>query len=668
MEFLQSLLIIFGVSAVVVFVLGRMRVPSIVGFLVAGIILGPHGFRLIDNIHSVELLAEIGVILLMFTIGLEFSLKNLLLLRSAVFGGGSLQVLLTITLVTLLSYSLFQPQLNVSVFYGFLVALSSTAIVLKLLMDRAEINAPQGRMSVGILVFQDLCVVPFMLLLPVLAGNGGGFGAVVTSMAKALFVIGIVLLSSRWGVPHVLHEVVKSKSRELFVITIILLCLGTAFLTYRLGLSLALGAFLAGIVISESEYASQAVADILPFKESFSGLFFISVGMLMDLDFFRGHFVTVVSAVLLITSVKLIAAVAAISALTLSVRHALQTGFYLSQIGEFSFVLALAGRAQGLMTDAVYQVFLSSAVLTMMLTPFMITAASPVSEWCASRTALRRLEKSRKRTLQHGQEEKRTGHVIIIGFGVNGRNVARVLKESAIPYVVLEFNSTTVRKLRRKGEPICYGDGTSIEILHKLQVQTARILVVAISDAAATRRIVQIARKENPALHILVRTRFVAETDDLMRVGADEVIPEEFETSIEISSRVLHQYHVPWNIIMEKIEDIRRDSYHVLRTVSLPPAKPLAAREKLLADIDTESYLVKKGAPVAGYSIRELHFRTATGCTIIAVPREEQVFQNPHPDFTLKEGDSILFIGRREDITRALGYFESDSVLSAKYL
>ncbi|MCC6345984.1 MAG: cation:proton antiporter, partial [Nitrospirales bacterium] len=461
-DFLKSLLIIFAVSALVVFVLGRMKVPSIAGFLIAGIILGPHGFRLIGNVHEVEVLAEIGVILLMFTIGLEFSLRNLLMLRNAVIGGGLLQVLLTIGSVTLLSYLFFQQKLNASIFDGFLVALSSTAIVIRLLMDRAEINAPYGRMSVGILIFQDLCVVPFMLLIPVLAGNGGGYDDIFFSMFKALLVIGMVLLSARWGVPHLLHEIVKTRSRELFVITIILLCLGTAFLTFELGLSLALGAFLAGIVISESEYASQAIADIMPFKESFTGLFFISIGMLMDIDFFTHHFPVVTSVVGIILLLKLITAFIAASAVGQSMRSSLQSGVYLAQIGEFSFVLAVAGKAQGLITEEIYQVFLSASVLTMLMTPFMVGASPAAVSWLVSRQFFKKLDRAHQRAERQEHPKRRKDHVIIVGFGVNGKNLAKVLRESEIPYVVLEMNANTVRKMKKKGEPIYYGDGTSL--------------------------------------------------------------------------------------------------------------------------------------------------------------------------------------------------------------
>jgi CPA2 family monovalent cation:H+ antiporter-2 len=463
-----------------------------------------------------------------------------------------------------------------------------------------------------------------------------------------------------------LHEVVKTRSRELFVITIILLCIGTAFLTSKLGLSLALGAFLAGIVISESEYASQAISDILPFKESFVGLFFISVGMLMNIEFLSANFAMVITVVFAILILKSIIGMASSYIAGQSLRVSMQTGFYISQIGEFSFVLAVAGKAAGLLTEYAYQVFLSSSVLTMLFTPFIAGISPSVSAWLVSKPILKRLEQMKRSREKESYPAKKSGHVIIVGFGVNGSNLARVLKESGIPYIVLEMNANTVKKMKKKGEPIYYGDGTSAEILHKMGIHRASVLVVAISDPAATRRIVQIARHENPDIHIIVRTRYVAEVDDLIKLGANEVLPEEFETSIEIFSRVLHHYHMPKNVITEHIDNIRQNSYSVLRTVELPK-KHLAERYEFLKDIETETYLIKKGSHISGHSIKDIHLRTETGATIIAVQRGEEVHQNPSPDFVLKSGDVLLLIGKRKDINNAVEYLESDKFLVAKY-
>src|SRR4030042_4494481 len=390
-------------------------------------------------------------------------------------------------------------------------------------------DSRDGRLSMGILIFQDLCVVPLMLLVPILAGNQGSVVQVSWTLFKSAAILFIVIFGARWLVPNLLHQIVHTRSRELFVITIILLCLGTALLTSELGLSLALGAFLAGLVISESEYAHQAISDILPFKDSFSGLFFISVGMLLNLRFLAENLAVVLPVVALVLLLKTFTGFLSVYLLGHPMRVSLHTGLYLSQIGEFSFVLATAGKLSGLITESHYQLFLSASVLTMLLTPLIIRSSPDISPWVSSKKLLERLERMRKKADKEGYPSRKEGHVIIIGFGLNGKNLAEVLKEASVPYVVLEINNDTVIQMKKKGEPIFYGDGTSPEILLKLGIATARMLVVAISDPSSTRRIVQVARKENARLYMIVRTRYTLEVEDLLRLGANEVIPEEFE-------------------------------------------------------------------------------------------------------------------------------------------
>ncbi|MBM4347941.1 MAG: potassium transporter KefB, partial [Deltaproteobacteria bacterium] len=495
--FLKTLVIIFGVSASVIFLLHKLRIPSIVGFLTAGVLLGPHGFGLIRDIHEVELLAEIGIILLLFTIGLEISLKNLKRIRSAVLGGGFSQVFLTFLTTAAIAYP-FLHKWNTSLFSGFLVALSSTAIVMKMLFDRGEIDSPHGRLSIGILIFQDFCVVPLMLLVPILSGSTGSSLELLWTLLKSAVIIFIVIFGARWLVPNILHQIVHTRSRELFIITIILLCLGTALFTSWLGLSLALGAFLAGLIISESEYAYQAISDILPFKDSFNGLFFISIGMLMNLSFLRENIPLVIMGVVLLIILKTFTGFLSVHLIGHPLRISLQTGIHLAQIGEFSFILAMAGKSAGLISEDHYQLFLSASVITMILTPFLIQASPSLSAWVSSKKLLDRLERMRKRAEKESLSQGKTDHVIIIGFGLNGKNLAEVLRETSIPYVVLDLNNETVREMRKRGEPIFYGDGTQQEILHKLELSTARMLVIVISDPASTRRMVQLARKENP--------------------------------------------------------------------------------------------------------------------------------------------------------------------------
>jgi CPA2 family monovalent cation:H+ antiporter-2 len=656
-EFLQSILLIFGVSALIIFILGKLKISPIVGFLIAGTIIGPYGMGLIKNPHDVEIIAEIGVILLMFTIGIEFSIPRLISLKKEVFILGTLQVAFTIIAISLISHFVLSNELNKSIFYGFLVALSSTAIVMKLLAERGELNTPNGKISIGILLFQDLCVVPLMLFTQMLAGQQDSYQNFLIVILKAFLILSVVFIFSRIAVPHILHEVVKTKSRELFIIITILICLGIAFFTSKLGLSLALGAFLAGVVISESEYSAQAVSDILPFKETFSGIFFISVGMLLDLAFIKNHLLESVVLVANIFLIKAIIMIVIFYIFVHSLKITLKSALSLSQIGEFSFVLAFTGKAVGFLDDNIYQSFIAASVITMLATPLIIRYSPHFIDNIMRKEPFKRLEKAGK-IKESDIIVKKNNHVIIIGFGLNGRNLARVLKETKIPYTILDLNPDTVRKMKKKGEPIYYGDGTSPEILHKLGLKKAKALVVAISDPHATRRIVQIARNDNPKIHIIVRTRFITEMEELKKLGANEVIPEEFETSLEIFARVLHLFGVPRNNIFRMIETIRQEGYDILRYPEMPRTR--AGLECVFFEgLDMDSFQIEKGSWLVGHTLRSLDLRHKAKITVIAIQRGQETILNPSSDFVIKEGDVIVYVGNKKQLIEALNFFQN---------
>ncbi|HHW19665.1 cation:proton antiporter [Thermodesulfovibrio thiophilus] len=657
-NFLQPILIIFGVSGLIIYLLGKIKIPSVVGFLIAGAIIGPYGMAFIKEPQDVEVIAEIGVMLLMFTIGIEFSIPRLMSLKKEVFLFGSLQVITTIIVITLISLLAFNISLNISIFYGFIVALSSTAIVMKLLFDRGELNSPHGKVCLGILLFQDLCVVPLMLFTQMLSGQNGNYYNFFIVIFKALLILSVVFIFSRAAVPYILHEIVKTRSRELFIIIIIFICLGTAFFTYKLGLSLALGAFLAGIVISESEYSAQAVSDILPFKETFSGIFFISVGMLLNINYVKQHIVEETIIVGNIFILKSLIIVLIVYVFIHSIKLSLKSALALSQIGEFSFILAFTGKSIGLLDETAYQSFISASVVTMLVTPLIIRYSPYVIDYLMQKNFFKNLEKI-KRIKKTDIIVKKSNHVIIIGFGLNGRNLARILKEINIPYVILELNPDTVRKMKKKGEPIYYGDGTSPEILHKLGIHRAKMLVIAISDPLATRKIVQIAKTENPKIHIIVRTRFVTEIDELRKLGANEVIPEEFETSLEIFSRVLHHFGIPRNKIVQMLEQIRVEGYEILRIPEIYETRT-GLECVIFEGLEMDSFEIEKNSWLIGKSIKSIDIRSKAGVTVIAVQRGEKTFLNPPADFSLKEGDIIVYVGNKKQLINALNFFQGN--------
>ena len=405
---LKDLAVIFTISMVVILAFHRFRIPALPGFIVAGVLVGPHALGLVSDVHRVESLAEVGVILLLFTIGIEFSLSRLREMRRQALVGGGLQVGLTLVAVSALAAALGQ-RWQVAVFLGCLVALSSTALVLKGLTDKGEIDTPHGRLATGVLIFQDLCVVPIMLLLPFLAGRGsGGAAGLAFALFKAAAIVVAVAVLARTVVPRLMAEIVKTRSRELFLIAVILLGTLTALATAEAGASLALGAFLAGLVISESDYGHQALAELLPFRDVFISLFFVAVGMLVEFDFIRDHPVLTLSGVALVLGGKTVAAAAGPAVLGYAGRVALLAGLLVSQIGEFSFVLAKEGRALALIPDAMYQGFLAIAVFTMLVTPFLLQSGGELVGGDRARAAARppvagvpRAEHQRRRAAAH---------------------------------------------------------------------------------------------------------------------------------------------------------------------------------------------------------------------------------------------------------------------------
>lgn len=654
-EFLFSLVIAFLIALPLTALMVKLRLPSLVGFLVTGLLIGPAGLGLIRDPHLIEGLAEIGVIFLMFLLGVEFSIKKLLGYRKEVFLGGVLQVVLTALFVALLTNTLLGYEFSKSIFYGSLIAFSSTAVVLKLLMERGELNTPYGRYIFGILIFQDLSVIVVMLTLPLLAGKGISLSSVLYTLMKSLFIISVIFLVSLKVVPYILYTIIRIRSRELFLISIFLISLGTAFFSYKLGLSMALGAFLAGIVISESEIAYQTMAEVKPLKELFMAMFFISVGMLLNPSVLLAEPIVTLGSFFTIFFVKVLIIFSVVLFLSKSLRVSLLSSLYLFQIGEFSFVLALEGGKYELFSERAYQIFISASILTLMTTPFVIEIAHKLSDVLLERFFPKKFALIAKR--REYEEEKTSGHTIVVGFGVCGKNVVYGLKLLKIPYVILELNPTTVKTYRKRGEPIYFADATHPEILKKFGIQRARALVVAISDHIAVRKIVQIGRHLNPNLYIIARTQFVAEIDELLRLGADEVVPEEFEASIELFSKVLEFYQIPKNVINELTDEIKSGHYEALRTEDREiRIRPMATEWWRL--INFKTYLIKEGSFLVGLSIRRLDLRAKTGATIIAIQRGEKILLNPAPNEILMEGDILILMGSEEHLRRAFKYLE----------
>lgn len=645
---LSELILLLVVSLPITFLFHKIRVPALVGFLITGMILGPYGAAMITDTKVVQQLAEIGVVLLLFTIGIEFSIEDIMRSSRHFIIGGGLQVLLTIFATAAIAgaFGISFPQ---AIFFGFLTSLSSTAIVLKMYSDRTELDSAHGKLATGILLFQDVAVVPMMLLLPVL-GQVQTIGEVTVvsvffTLGKAIILIGVIFIAARKIVPYLLHYVVGLKNREILFLFVVLICLGTAWITYSLGLSLALGAFIAGLIISESEYSHHIVSSIMPFKDYFSSIFFVSIGMMLKPEYLTDHWLLILgmASVLIITKTVLVTFLARL--LRYPFRSSLLAGLGLAQIGEFSFLLAQQGSRHGLITGDAYQIFINTSILSMLAAPLIIQSAPYLVGRLQKRVSHQHTDKGYVCTL--------TGHTIIAGYGLNGKNLARTLKAIGIPYVIIDVNVDTIRRARAEGEPIIYGDITREDVFVMAGADCAKVVVFAISDFAATRTGILIARKINPNVFILVRTRYAAEVDELIKTGADQVIPEEFETSIEIFSRVLHQYHVPSNIINNQIRLIRSEGYSMLRNTSIEHER-IDRIAALFAETTVDTFQIPPGSYAVGKSLRELNLRKVTGATVIAVAKGGQAITNPGPDIRLEQNDIIVLMAAHKELDMAV--------------
>jgi K+:H+ antiporter len=653
---LEELVILLAAAVFIVFVSQKIKVPPVIGFLLTGVLIGPGGLSLVKDTETVNVLAEIGVVMLLFTIGLEFEPARLRRIQRNFWVGGGLQVSLTTAACVGLLIAFFGLGLREALFYGFLVSLSSTAVVLKIFGDRGETDSPQGRISLGILIFQDIAIVPMIALVPVLANAGGvSAGAIALRFALSAAAIAAVFFLARALMPRILLLVVKTRIREVFLIATLFICLGMALLTSSLGLSLALGAFLAGVLIAESEYSHQVVSDILPFKDVFNSLFFISVGMLLDVGQVWKFKLLVLGLVAGILLLKACIVVLTVGLLGYGSRIAVLSGLALAQIGEFSFVLAGVGRANGFLAGDIFQAFIGSSILTILATPLLIQISPPLAE----RGALRLRWK--KSVLEDAPSSgcDLADHVIIAGYGLNGRNLGHVLKEAGIPYVILELNPVTVRAAAAEGERIIFGDVSSRTILEQARIRQAKSIVFAISDPQMTRRGVKAAKALNPDVFVIVRTRYASEIDDLLKLGAHDVIPEEFETSIEIFTRVLDRYHVPRNIVDAQVRVFRGECYGMLRG-ACSAVRPTAERiGDLLAAGTADTYFVGQDAWPAGKTLGALDLRRRTGATVIAVVRGEESFTSPGADFEVREQDTLILVASHRDIDRAFSYLAS---------
>jgi CPA2 family monovalent cation:H+ antiporter-2 len=658
---LQQLVLAAGVGVLAAMVLGRLRLPSVAGFIVAGVVVGPHGLTLIGGGDRIHLLADIGVALLLFTIGLELSVMRLAHLGRLVVVGGTLQVGLTVAAAAIAAWAAGAGAAR-GVFFGFLVALSSTAIVLKALQDRRELDAPHGQAALGVLLFQDLAVAPMLAIVPVLAGASGGgrAGAVTLALGKAVLVVVAALLGARVLVPRFLALVDRAQSREVFLLAVLLVCSATAWLSAAAGLPVALGAFLAGMVVADSDYAHRALSEVLPLRALFTSVFFVSVGLLFDPGLVTSRPVAVAlwGAVLLLG--KAVIALLAALALQLPLRVAVMAALALAQFGEFGFVLLRQGEEAGLIGAHDSGPLFAAAVLSMVAAPLVMAAAPHVAlrapGWrgLAGRWGAGSAEPAAAplRHLSH--------HVVVVGYGVSGQILARALQASDVPYVVVDLSSETVRRARKEGERILYGDIGTEEALAHAGVTRARALVLLINDAAAAERAVAAARRHAPGLPIFVRVRYLGSAAHLTELGATAVIADEVEAGVEALARALLVLGVPRNVLAERVRQARDATASSERGFKLPRRRLGDMAE--LDELRLESFLVREGMFGAGKSAVDLNLRRRTGALVVTGRRQGKLLPHPDPHDAFAPGDVVYLLGPGEALVRAFELLEHGTV------
>lgn len=662
LPFLNEIVALFLVSVVIAFLCYKIKLVPISGFLLAGVLIGPNALGLVQDQSLVDMLAEIGIILLLFTIGIEFSLEKLARIRSAIFIGGGLQVLLSIVSV-LGILILLNVDWKVGIYTGFLVALSSTAIILGLLSEQKKTDTPVGRLSLAVLIFQDFAIIAMVLLVPLLSGEGGSPMDIMIVLGKAvLLIIGIVLLA-RKIVPWILDKVAQTRRQELFLLTVMAICFGTAALTNMADVSLALGAFLAGLVVSESHYSDHALSEILPLKTIFNAVFFVSVGMLLDVKFVLQYpllLLGIVSGVLLLKFV-----LSSISLLVLGypVRIAAAAGIVLAQLGEFSFVLERVGRNAGLSPGGFgeigSQMFIAVSVILMLLTPLFLSISPKVGE-LLSKTPLKRIGVKRKKSSEPKPDITLEDHVILVGYGPAGRNLVRTFVETSIPFVVIEMNPKSVNEMREQNIKAIYGDATRTHILEHAQIHKAKLCVIAINEPDANPRIIKLAKYLNPTLQVIVRTRYLAQAEAMEAAGADIVVPEEMETTVRLFSSVLNAYMIPEEEIQQHIQELRAEDYQIMRG-SIQEAHLMVLKGLDEEGLHTRAVLVRKGSYAAGKTLAELMLRNKYEITVLTVQRGDKNIGNPAGPFKLKAGDRLVMVGLATRFADAAEIFREET-------
>jgi len=648
-EILKNIVVIFALSTLVNLVFTRIKVPTVIGYLLTGVIAGPHMLSLVGTGHGIELMAEIGVVLLLFTIGLEFSLKHLLRIRKIVFLGGLIQVTLTAAVLFIVS-RFFGMSPRTGFFMSSLGALSSSAIVLKILQDRTEITSNYGRTVLGILIFQDLLLIPLLLLTNLLSQNSLNIPRELLIMAlKVIFIIGLVYTGNRWVMPKLLHQIALTKNQELFIMSIFLICFGIALLTSSLGMSLAIGAFLAGLMISESEYSHNAFGDFLPFKDIFTSFFFVSIGMLLDISFIAENLPLVILSVILVIVLKTIIAGGTGFLMGHTFQGTVLIGLSLSQVGEFSFILAKLGLGNSILSEFNYQLFLAVAVITMALTPLMIFLAPVITKGMV-KLPLPDFLVNGIFPLKEIEIPQVRNHLVIIGKDPSALKLSEMAKMNGIRHISIIFDPSLARDKVKRGDLVVYGDATNEPVLRKAYADQADVVVISVGSIIPSMSIIEKVRRINKGVYIIVRSTLIQTVADLYKIGADQVLPEKLEIAIDLLNRILLKRLIPQKEINRVITHIWY-SNDTATTEKDPVNQPSILDE--FENINISAIRVEADSVAEGKSAIEIDLRKNTGVTLLAIKRGHEILEHPTPNTILMKDDIAYVLGDPEQVNFA---------------
>lgn len=640
---LENITVILLTAVIVLLIFNKLKLPSMIGLFLTGIILG----QFLTDTNTISTVSELGVIFLLFIIGLEFSIEKFSSIKYYAIVGGLLQVIITTILVAALTMLAGFP-LNQGIFIGFLVSFSSTAIVMKLIQEKQMSNSLQGKVVLGILIFQDIAVILVILLTPILGGSEIDISSLPETLLKVAGLVILLAVLSKWIIPKALHNASYSKNRDLFILLVLVICLGITYATSLVGISPELGAFIAGLMISRTDFSHQTLGYVEPFQDVFMSLFLISIGLMLNIEFFIQNIAMILLLALVVLVVKIIATGISIAALKLPIRIITIVSILLSQIGEFSFILAEQGMEYSLISIELFSLFLSTTIITMSLTPFLQKLTPKILAKLGDKN--QRLAEADEELPTEMDDENIQDHVILAGFGVNGRNIAKACKNQKIPYIAIDLNPVIVKKQKALGENIIYGDASKESVLEEVNITKARMIVIATSDYRGSLKATDTARRLNPNIQIEVRTKYIKNVDELYETGANEVIPEEFETGLVIFSRIMNFYDKDPDETTEVINELRSDHYNELRHITTDELS--LDLNDLDTDLIADSLYVDEDKQLDSYNFDKYDI------TVTSIIRENDTITEFEDSFNLLENDIILFTGNETDINRFMKVYK----------